>query len=156
MSFNLDTSFLYNHQELSSIFEQSYASDHCGICNQKDAETFWPSPSSRWAHYQCISKIAPAESNLRIAINELFKDDRRRQNILHSHAVGVVMEICKPNNLSEFADINGVEKLKKIFDIIGVAAAKQLAVKMASDDSKKVEPAFDTEFGFIPSFSAKL
>lgn len=138
MSFNFDTSFLYNNQELSATFERlkHYSSDHCGICNKPDAETFWPNPTSRWAHFPCISKISPAENLLTKTINELFKDDRRHQNILHRYAVAAVMEKCKPATLSEFADTNGIEAVTKLFNTVGVAAAKQLAEQITQQKQK--------------------
>ncbi|GEM_PF-6661701 len=150
MSF--DVSFLYNHEESSITFEQKkyYSSERCGICNKKEAETFWPNPTSQWAHYQCISKIAPAENDLITTINELFKDDRRRQNILHRHAIQAVMEKCKPHTIAEFADKNGIEEVKKLFNTFGMTAVKQFAEQEIFREFEKNNQEIITKQASIP------
>jgi len=157
MSF--DITFLMHDTDRSNIYAkvERYLSDECGVCEQEeDADIYWPSSISRWAHHKCVALITPAESNLIATIHTFFKDDRRKQNLAHMLAIKAVKNHCSPDTISVFTAKNGIEMITKLFNTVGVEAVKNLAAEMQQnqkrDDIQGVKVYFSTasftEFGF--------
>jgi len=127
-----------NKAALISLVKRMYENEGCGICEKKGAEVFWFSPYSRGAHAKCFKIIENIENKLIQTIDEVFKDkatesERAKNlscNMAHVRAIKAVRAACGSETILSYLEKNGTEKLTKLFDTVGIEAAKKVPAKL--------------------------
>lgn len=95
----------------------------CGVCEKSGGDVFWFSLGSHCAHSVCYSEIKAIEADLIATIGSIFKENGDR-NMAHLAAIRAVKKELGSVSIKKFLEKNGAERLKSIFDSVGIAAAR--------------------------------
>lgn len=133
MSINLSFTRVTNENKeaLVSDIKKQYDSEGCGVCEKTGAEVFWFSRYSRGAHAKCFKLVEKSEQKLTNTIDEMFKGTKHgERNVAHIRAVQAVRLACASKTIMSFLEKNGVEALTRLFDTVGIEAAKKTPAKL--------------------------
>lgn len=124
----------YNPKHGKTNTEHEYA--RCGICEQPGVTRVWWSEYSVGAHSSCWKELVNIEAEMKKAINVIF-DDAILKNEAHRAGIKAVKKQFKGVPIKTFLDCYGEEKLKCIFDSVGVSAVINYAAhfKLKSNDA---------------------
>lgn len=112
-----------NRDSLRSRVMGMYEAEGCGVCEKSGADVFWFNPVSRCAHSVCYGEIKTIEADLIATIDSVFKDTGARI-MAHVAAIRAVRKELGGVSIKTFLETNGAERLKSIFDSVGVAAVR--------------------------------
>ncbi len=112
----------------------------CGVCHEEGGTVIWPTSNSTTVHSQCydlIKRIANRVAEI-ISSVPISEDSLLRPNEIHVRVVRAVEQVFYPKTIFSYLSENGVEALLKLFNTVGMDAAKD-AVRMGvvTDSSKR-------------------
>lgn len=119
-----------NSDALEAKARRVYEAERCGICEKGGAaERFWFTQASRCAHTVCYGKIEHIEVDLITKINAVFKGEGDRV-WAHVRAIRAVKKELGGVSIKTYLETEGADKLKSIFDSVGIAAALNPTAKL--------------------------
>lgn len=100
----------------------------CGICKDDTAANLWFNGDSDVAHKACIDAIVAATRDFDTLIQGLPGNNRDR-NLAHVAGVREVEKFLEGYTIKIYAEQNGMNALKELFDSVGAAATRAFAAK---------------------------
>jgi hypothetical protein len=111
-------------------------SQMCGICEQficpeeRNPEIIWSTPYSRFAHVRCAEVVRPTYRETLETIRRLFPridPCDPDQNNAFARATGAVRKACGMETILSYCQTHGEERLKNLFQTVGLDAANSEA-----------------------------
>ncbi len=101
----------------------------CGICGKEGGDKLFPMPDTYLVHGECYELIGPARRRLAEITYKLFnnRNDSKSRRDAHMRAVRAVQKGCAPEMFSSYVSTKGIEALTRLFDTVGMDAAKGFA-----------------------------
>lgn len=107
----------------------------CSICDEEvEARSQLVSFDGRYVHKDCDLLITPAVRELNQQILKIFKsgnDDRTREFLAAQRAAQTVRAVCDARTLKECFEKKGIETLTRLFNSVGVEAAKVVSLELS-------------------------
>jgi hypothetical protein len=106
---------------------KTYGQEDCGICHKTCATYIYFNPISRRAHKDCMDALSPCESKVNKIAKEYFKSelDFYKLNMAHVAVLEAVIQAIDKDNLKDFFDESGAEKLTELFNSVGLNALQK-------------------------------
>ncbi len=103
----------------------------CGVCKRNGGTVVFPTSTSTVLHNECYQSIKPIADRVAKIVNDIVPT-REIGGIskigVHIAAVRAVEKVIDPGTISSYLSENGMEALIKLFDTVGMDAAKAAAI----------------------------
>ncbi len=119
----------------------------CGVCrktgeNAVSMVVVWPTSDCAVVHKRCYESIEPLADRVAEIVSETFsisKDSAITRKIVHKATVRAVEQAIDPGTISSYLSENGMNALMKLFNTVGLDAARAAIACSEESDSSENE-----------------